>query len=97
VLGGTLGDDFEITLASGATVSIAAIRANMPRYEGMPIPDPLEPDYRGGSLCAVIFPRGVFSQAHGGYRLQFGDAWIDAREPIDFDLNLPKQEIDFEQ
>ena len=94
--GGTLGDDFEITLPSGHAVSVRTIRANMPHYEGVQIPDPLEPDYRDGSLCAVIFRWGVFSQAHGGYRLQFSDTWIEAREAIDFDLNLPKQEIDFD-
>jgi hypothetical protein len=64
VLGGVLENDFQITLPSRHTVSVRTIRANLPRYEGMQIPDPLEPDYRDGSLCAVIFGWGIFSQAH---------------------------------
>lgn len=96
VCGGTLGDDFLIALPSQGAVSIRTIRTNMPRYEGMQIPDPLEPDYRDGSLCAVIFSWGIFSQAHGGYQLQFSKGWVDAQEPIDFDLNLPEKDIDFD-
>jgi hypothetical protein len=39
VLGGVLGDDYQITLPSGHTVSVGTIRANLPRYEGVQIPD----------------------------------------------------------
>jgi hypothetical protein len=102
VLGGVLENDFQITLPSRHTVSVRTIRANMRRYEGMQIPDPLEPDYRDGSLCAVIFGWGIFSQAHGGYRLCFErtHAGLDftAYEPdaLDFSIAPEPDRLNFD-
>ena len=66
-----LEDDFMIMLANGKRVPIGHLRANLDRYIGQQIPDPLEPDYHDGALCAVIIETGIYSCAHGGARFYF--------------------------
>jgi hypothetical protein len=68
---GVIGDDFPVPLPDGKFVNVGTIRANMKRYQGKEIPDPLEPDYDEGRLCAVIGAHGIWSHAHGGYKLRY--------------------------
>ena len=84
----TLADDFQVTMPGGKLISVAAIQANMHDFDGVQIPDPLEPDYRDGSLCAVIFPWGIHSMAHGGYSLHFADEVLELdNEPFVYELD----------
>ena len=84
-----LTNAFRIELPSGKQVSVGYIRRNMARYEGLEIPDPLEPDFEDGKLCAVIFPWGIYSQAYSGYALRFGG-------PAPLNFNLPLAELNFD-
>jgi hypothetical protein len=69
-LAGVLMGDFSVTLAGGATVTVADMMGARDKFERAECRDPLEPDYQGGKVCARVFLYGatatLHSFAHGG-------------------------------
>jgi hypothetical protein len=79
----------------GLGVSVADVLANPEQYLGREIPDPLEPDYDGGRLCAIVM-RGegnvpvIISQAHGVHRIRLqAAASVFEPEPLRRPLAAP--------
>ena len=68
-----LGHDFPIRLADGSSITIGEMLADPERWDGIRIPDPLEPDYGGKdkriALCRLKQDNpNIYSHAHGGIR-----------------------------
>jgi hypothetical protein len=70
-----LTNEFVIELEDRETVTVSQILANPDKFEGERCCDPIEPDYRGDSRVAIIYPsRGlIWSHAHGGVSYFLGE------------------------
>ena len=78
---GVLDSDFLVTTGRGK-VSVREILANPVRYDGMLVPDPLEPSYDGGRKVGIIYTDGkpqIWSFARGGrsFRLLADNVWFE--------------------
>lgn len=74
--GGKLAEWLNLYLDDGSVVTVKEILFNRKKYHGKACRDPLEPDYRDGSITAIIYcdqeTPVVHSQAHGGQTFTLG-------------------------
>jgi hypothetical protein len=73
VEGRVLMGDFKIQMADGSSVAVAEILQDPSKFDGVKIPDPLEPDYQGDTRIARLnLSSGgkpyIWSFAHGGVK-----------------------------
>jgi hypothetical protein len=82
---GVLDSDFLVTTDLGK-VSVRGILANPVLYDGMLVPDPLEPSYDGGRKVGIIYTDGkpqIWSFARGGRSFRLLADNVSFEEPYE--------------
>lgn len=88
IYGEVLYADFPLQLGDGSVITVGDLLTDRDKYHGVDIKDPLEPEYRGGGVCARCYLKGkaiIHSFAHGGTRYRLEAAAVDPKGGDDDD------------